>query len=127
LYFKYVFIADLEVFLLWISLLSYEHFLKLKDKGGSYINEKTTKANALRFPKKTELISGKIMFLCVMYFIYSHKTSYSREFMFSFVMYVSRYVLTSIKPEVRPVTPKSSWFLLSCIYFAMYLLPQNRK
>jgi hypothetical protein len=26
------------------------------------------------------------------------------------VMYLSRYVLTSTKPEVRPVTPKSSWF-----------------
>ena len=103
-------IADLEVFLLRISSLSYEHFLKWKDEGGSYIDEKTTKANALIFPQKT-----------------GSETSNSVEFMVPFVMYLSRYVLTSTKPEVRPVTPKSSWFLLSCIYLAMYVLPQNRK
>jgi hypothetical protein len=177
------------VFLLWISSLSYEHFLKWKDEGGSYIDEKTTKANALRFPQKTGIDIGKDYVLLCHVCIYSlhdlkkpwtlriywshfrfcgskciarcihdkreHELSgvtglisgfvgvntymtqkniifpdinsgflgYSGKVMFPCVVYVSRYVITPTKPEVRSGTPERSSFLVSCMYL---LLQQNQ-
>ena len=69
--------------------------------------------------------------VCISLCTYSHRTgsetSYSEEFMFPCVVYVSRNVLTPTKPEVRADTRERSSSLVSCMYLAMYLPPQNRK